>query len=116
MSMLIEGNGGDASTTRTGLRGIPAIEGGIGGDMQRKAVEGRHALEVEGNKVGDVVFVKGLGKFGQDHIAIVWGDGGCDPRAVAPEQFLFSLKVPSGCSWLVLFLTPRRQSGSPGGC
>lgn len=87
--MLIEGNGRNASPSGTGLGSVPAIEGGISGDMQRKAIERSDAVEVERDKGGDVVFVKRLRVLGQHDITIVRGDSSCHARAVAPQVFLF---------------------------
>ena len=42
MGMLVEGNGGNAVTKGAGLVGVPGVEGGIGGDVEGKAIQGRY--------------------------------------------------------------------------
>ena len=71
-----------------GLVGVPGIKGGIGSDVGGKEAQCRHGADVERNKVGDIVLVKGLGVLGQDHIAIAGHDGRGHTAAIAPEQFL----------------------------
>src|SRR6266480_6530858 len=60
MTMLVERNGSDASAMHHGLVGVPGIKGGIGGDVGGKEAQGGDRTDVEGNKVGDIILVKGL--------------------------------------------------------
>src|SRR6266567_1106453 len=88
MTVLVECNGSDATAMHHGLVGVPGIKGGIGSDVGGKEAQCRHGADVEGNKGGDIVLVKGLGVLGQDHIAIAGHDGRGHTAAIAPEQFL----------------------------
>src|SRR6266566_1828703 len=88
MTVLVERNGCDATAMHHGLVGVPGVKGGIGSDVGGKEAQCRHGADVEGNKGGDIVLVKGLGVLGQDHIAIAGHDGRGHTAAIAPEQFL----------------------------
>jgi hypothetical protein len=98
-----------------GLVDIPGIESRISGDVLGEAVQIGDRLQVPGHEIADIVLIEGLGELGQHDIAIDRVSRRGHPGAIAKEALLFSFVEPSGCSWLLLFLTPRRQSGSPAG-
>jgi hypothetical protein len=59
VGMLVERDGGNASTRCAGLVGVPAVEGSISGDMDGKGSEHGDGLDVEWHKIGDIVFIEG---------------------------------------------------------
>ena len=61
MTVLVECNGRDATAMHHGLVGVPGIKGGIGSDVGGKEAQGGDRTDVEGNKGGDIILVKGLG-------------------------------------------------------
>jgi len=96
MPMLVEGDGGDAPTMHDGLIDVPGIEGGISSDVSGKKAEGGHGADVEGNKVGDIAFVKRLGILGEDDIAVDGIGAGRDSRPIAEQTFLFFFRAAIG--------------------
>src|SRR5450631_1009050 len=87
--MLIERNGSNPTMTGCRFIDIPRIIGSISGHMGWKLLKGNHRLLVERAVIGHIAFIEGLGVFGQHHIAIVWGRGSGDARAVSPDEFFF---------------------------
>ena len=69
-TVLFERDGSDASTMDHRLVGVPGIEGGISGDVGGKALQCGDSTDVEGNKICDIPFVKGLSILGQDDIPV----------------------------------------------
>jgi hypothetical protein len=95
MAVGVERDGSDAPTQRHHLVDIPGIEGGISGDVDGKAGEGRHGADVEGHKVAHIVLIERLGVLGQHHIAVAGNRGTGHPRAIAP-QALFAVFLAVG--------------------
>jgi hypothetical protein len=88
MAMLVEGHGSDTTMACRALIDVPGIKGGIRRHMDGIKPQGEHRAEVEGAVIGHIVLVKGLGIFGQHHIAVISGDSGSDAGAIAPEILL----------------------------
>ena len=58
--------------------------------MRGKKAQVSHGLDVQRDKVGDVVLIEGLGILGEDDIAVVGGRGTRQAESIAPEVlFLF---------------------------
>ncbi len=85
--MLVERNGGNASTCSTGLVDVPGVISSISGDMDGKSHEHGHRLDVERREVGHVPFIEREGEISQHDIAVDRVDGGCHARAVPPDVF-----------------------------
>ncbi len=115
MAMLVERDGGHTPATGHRLVGVPGIEGGIGGDVGREEPQGGDRADGEGEEVGDVVLVEGLGELGQDHITIA--SNGCTGHAgaIAPEVFLFLFRRTIGLLLVGGAFDAQLASGVPCG-
>jgi hypothetical protein len=58
--------------------------------MRGKKAQVSHGLDVQRDKVGDVVLIEGLGILSEDNITVVRGGGTRQAKSIAPEiLFLF---------------------------
>lgn len=90
-AVLVERDSSNAATMDHGLVDIPGIERRISGDVSGKKLQGSHGLDVEGDKIGDIAFVKGLGILGQHDIPVDRISAGGDARTIAEKTFLLFL-------------------------
>ena len=63
-TMLIEGNGSDASLMDATLIHIPRIKGGVSRDVGGDLVKSHDATQIQGAIIGDIVLVERLSIFG----------------------------------------------------
>lgn len=108
-----ERNGGNVELSGHRLIDVAVIEGGIGGHMDGEVVKSHHGAQIERAVTGDIGFIERQGVLGQHDVAVVRIGSGCDAKAIAKQASFLTMEEPLGCTWLVLFLTPSRQSGSP---
>jgi hypothetical protein len=87
--VCIERDSGHAATTSYHIIDIPCIIGRVSGNMRRKVRKGQGAVVIERMKGGNISFVEGLGRLGENHITVVGSGSSGDARAIPPDEFLF---------------------------
>jgi len=113
--MGIERNGGDAPAMSHHLVDVPGIKSGIGGDMGGQVTEGGHGLQVQGDEVGDVVLIEGLGELGEGHIAIDRISRTGDSRAIAKQALLLLFRGAIGLLLIAALLDAQPRIAVAGG-